>query len=155
MQSKKGQAAIEFFVYIGFFLLIFVVASVIFISQQSYELKEKEFLFVKETAGQFADYVNFAVSAGDGYSGTFSFPETIFEGKYDVKFGSEGYIYINWTRDYERFDYVYPTNCGNYTVADEAPAGVGFDLGRVDIDESKGSFTLINKGGVIHINQTA
>jgi uncharacterized protein (UPF0333 family) len=154
--ASKGQVAVEFFIYVGFFLLVFVVTTTVFINEQAYELKEKELLFVKETAAQFADYVNFAISAGDGYKGTFSFPTKIFEGDYDVKFGKNGYIYINWTKENEGFDYVYATNSGDYEMAVGAGSCVQTEggTGRVNVDESIGEFTLINDKGVIYINQT-
>lgn len=151
---SKGQVAVEFFVYVGFFLLMFVVITMVFVNQQASELNGKEMLFVKETAAGFADYVNFAVAAGDGYSGTFSFPTKILEGDYDVRFGKNGYIYLNWTKNYERFDYVYPTNSGDYKIAAGARSCVSGDSSEVNITERLGEFTIINDGGKIYINQT-
>ncbi len=146
--SMRGQAAVEFFTYIGFFMLVFVGASFIFIQQQGQELKRTEFLFAKEVGSQFADDVNFALASGDGFSGNFTCPKTIMDRRYNVTFTSSGFVYITWNGTGGEATYAYALNTGNFE-----PKEWSDGVARTHIDVSKGYFVLENVDGNLTVSQ--
>jgi hypothetical protein len=150
-EHQRGQAAVEFFTYVGFFLLVFVGASFLFIQQQGQELKRNEFLFAKEIGSQFADDINFALASGDGFSGNFTCPKTIMDRQYNVTFTSSGFAYVSWNGTGGEATYAYALNTGDF---EPKATGAGDPVARTGIDVSKGYFTLQNVNGTIYVDAT-
>jgi len=160
-ETQRGQAAAEFMAYAAFFLMFFTLSTAYFVDQQTGEVRNRELQFAKEAGSQYADYVNFAVAAGDGFQGRFTVPTNILGRTYDARFGSDGFVYVNWTDNVGDFYYAYPLNTKNVTMAAGAPPAYmkittppGGSITYVDITETRGAMTLINNGGQIFINQS-
>ncbi|MFH1285013.1 MAG: hypothetical protein ABIH99_00345 [Candidatus Micrarchaeota archaeon] len=95
-KSRKAQAAMEFMLFFAFFLMVFLVAMYYLGSYQASELRYREQIFAKEIANQFADEINLAVSLGDGYGRTFTFPEYIgAKTPYEIAIAN-GLVYLTW-----------------------------------------------------------
>lgn len=160
-RKSKGQAAVEFLAYATFFMFFFAFSTYYFASQQEGELNYRQNQIAKEIGTQYADYVDFAVGAGDGFRGNFTIPKNLGGSAYEAKFGSDGFVYLNWSNTRGQFSYPYPTSTNNTDIADGAPSSltrtpplVAGTNSYINIDVSKGEMTLINQGGKILINQS-
>ncbi len=89
-QRKKsghfGQAAVEVLVYVGFFLLIFVVINLFFILQVSGDISQRQYALAQTTAGQLSDDLQMALLAGPGFNASFLLPSNINGHRYVAQF---------------------------------------------------------------------
>ena len=65
--GKIGQAAIEVMSYGALFLLVFVAVTAAVFQMQSQELSRAEFAYAQQEAYAFADHIQTAFIAGDGF----------------------------------------------------------------------------------------
>ncbi|MBI4399686.1 hypothetical protein HY570_02960 [Candidatus Micrarchaeota archaeon] len=136
---RRGQAAFEFLSYFTFFLLIFIVIFTYMGSEQAREIRVREFEISKEITDNFASEVNLAVSVGDGYKRTFTFPTKILgKTNYSV-FYRKGFVELTWSRGEDKFVYFSPLSTDNVT--------------EFAVDVEKGYLRLNNTRGVIYIKQ--
>ena len=78
-KTKKGQAAVEFYVFLGAFLLFLGVIGFTFLNYASAESTRREAELAHEIGGEYADMINFALVAGDGFNGKF-YPTRMIKG---------------------------------------------------------------------------
>jgi len=90
----RGQAAIEVLVYMGFFMMIFVSLSVMFLSQINQDVVQREYRLSQSIAAQIADDVNTAQLAGPGFNATFPIPRQISGRNYFLNFSDQGILSI-------------------------------------------------------------
>jgi hypothetical protein len=73
-------------VYVGFFLLIFVVINLFFILQVSQDIRQRQYALAEAVGGQVADDMQLALQAGPGFNATFILPPKINGQPYVVQF---------------------------------------------------------------------
>ena len=122
MQSnKKGQAAIEFYVFLGAFLVVLGVVGFTFLNYASAESARREAELAHEIGGEYADMVNFALVAGDGFNGMFYPTKKIRGMDYNATFGNpstgetSGFVIISGNGTRGEYAYLYPLNTRNIT----------------------------------------
>ena len=95
--SLRGQSSVEVLVYLGFFMLLFVSLSVVFLSQVNQDVVLRQTRLSQATAAQVAQSVDIALLAGPGFNATFPIPTQIGGRNYSINFTNAGslYIYIN------------------------------------------------------------
>ncbi len=104
LSTVRGQAAIEVLVYMGFFMLIFVSMSVMFLTQINQDVVQREYQLSQSIAGQIADDVMTAQLAGPGFNATFPVPGKISGRNYMLNFSNQGWLYVT----------LEPTKSGGY-----------------------------------------
>ncbi len=143
--NKKGQAALEFYIYAGAFIFFLGLIALIFMNTSLNDADRKEAELAYEVGGQYADMVNFALVAGDGFVGKFYVPKTINNRPYDVYFGNmttgetTGFVTISVNGTKRMNSYSYPLNTKN--ISGE------LEIEPANIDE----IVLNNLNGTIHI----
>jgi len=158
-QTAKAQAAPEFLLYISFFLLLFIILSALFYTQQADELSQKEGLIAREVASQYADSANFALRAGDTFTGKFHFPTDVLGMEYNLSFanGSSGYVYILWqSEDGSYKSYSSPLSTGSIQIdSGKCDGCYGQDIDGVPGGPQlltipvTGNMTFVNQNGVL------
>ncbi|HQT45378.1 MAG TPA: hypothetical protein PLO51_05340 [Candidatus Micrarchaeota archaeon] len=153
--GKKGQAALEFMSYMGFFMILFVITVLMFADQQTAEISNNKMMLAQETANQMADRINFVLNGGDGFAAKFEVPETILTQKYTMRIYGGNYtqVFLNWTEKDGRVQAVSaPINTG----ALKAGMGVSADaLGTITLNASMGEFKVTNTNGNLTFYQPA
>ncbi len=94
LSSSRGQAAIEIMVYVGFFLMVFVVINLFFILQVSQDISQRQYTLSQSSAAQVAEDLQMALSAGPGFSYNFSIPTSISGRSYSVNITNSSSIYV-------------------------------------------------------------
>ncbi|MDE1798042.1 MAG: hypothetical protein KGH63_01390 [Candidatus Micrarchaeota archaeon] len=84
--SSRGQAAVEVLVYVGFFLLVFVVVSLFFVLQVGQDISQRQYRLAQSTAGQVSDDLQLALQAGPGFNASFILPPRINGFTYAARF---------------------------------------------------------------------
>ncbi|VVB56926.1 Uncharacterised protein [uncultured archaeon] len=92
--ALRGQAAIEVLVYMGFFMLVFVSLSVMFLSQIGQDVVQREYRLSQSVSAQIADDVNTAQLAGPGFNATFPVPRQISGRNYSLNFSDRGVLSV-------------------------------------------------------------
>ena len=90
----RGQAAIEVLVYMGFFMLVFVSLSVMFLSQIGQDVVQREYRLSQSISAQIADDVDTAQLAGPGFNATFPVPRQISRRNYMLNFSDQGVLAV-------------------------------------------------------------
>jgi len=115
MKSQaKGQAAVEFYSYLIFFLLIFTVSVWIYYDYVGKATEQKQYKLVEQVAAHYAMPIDMAVRFGDGYNGYFKPVKNPLVKVNNVWYDS-GFVTINWTsvRSAENY-YSYPMLTKNF-----------------------------------------
>lgn len=81
-------------VYLGFFMLMFVSLSILFLSQVHQDITQREAHLSKSLASQIAQSVDLALLAGPGFNATFPIPQTISGRPYSLNFTDAGSLYV-------------------------------------------------------------
>ncbi len=160
--APRGQAAPEFLLFISFFLLLFIILSALFYTQQADELSQKEGLIAREVVQQYADSANFALRAGDTFTGKFHFPTDVLGMAYNLSFanGSSGYVYLLWqSGDGSYKSYSSPLSTGSIEI-DSARCNncYGTDIDVVPGGPQllaipvTGNMTFVNQNGVLYLS---
>lgn len=143
--NKKGQAALEFYIYAGAFLFFLGLIGLIFVNMALSDTGQKESELAFEVGGQYADMINFALIAGDGFQGAFYPPKTINGKYYTAYFGNmttrevTGFVLVSIENTELSKAYTYPLNTKNIT-------------GELEIhSDSLNEIVLNNTKGSIHI----
>ena len=92
--SRHGQSSVEVLVYLGFFMLMFVSLSLLFLSQVHQDISQREMQLSQSVAAQVAQSVDLALLAGPGFNATFPIPESISGRPYSINFTDDGSLYI-------------------------------------------------------------
>jgi uncharacterized protein (UPF0333 family) len=117
--NKKGQAALEFYMYAAALVLFIGIISLIFLNMGFDESEQREIELVYEIGGSYADMINFALVAGDGFQGKFYVPKEINNMPYKASFGNEltsqvsGFVTIEYQGSKGIRTYSYPLNTKN------------------------------------------
>lgn len=157
---RKGQAAIEFYAFVGFFIMIFAVLGLIFMNATSSEINTQKSLMAWETGHRISDAASFALLAGHGFNGTFDIPKDILGSKYDIAFSSgetgtghvEGgavYVVVDKLDIGSNVSFSYPINTRDFINSAGAPGTI--KLG--DLNTSKGYLIIENINQSLKIYQ--
>jgi hypothetical protein len=92
--SFRAQAAVEVLVYLGFFLLVFVSLSMMFMLQINQDIVQREYMLSREIAAQVAVEVDMALEAGPGFNATFPVPAQVAGQPYALVFTDAGSLYV-------------------------------------------------------------
>ncbi len=144
--NKKGQAALEFYIYVAAFIFFLGIIGLIFLNMGLDESERREAELVYEVGGEYADMINFALIAGDGFQGKFYVPKTINNKPYDIMFGNEstsqvsGFVIINTKGSRDENAQSYSLNTKNIS-------------GRLEINSTEiiNHILLNNTNGTIYI----
>ena len=127
-KHRKGQAAVEFYSYLVFFLLVFAVAVWMYYDYTIKSTEQKQYEMVEQVAAYYAMPIELAVRFGDGYNGNFK-PVRNPLVKINSVYYRSGFVIINWssaenpvnyysypllTEDFS-FNMVDPLDCINIT----------------------------------------
>lgn len=96
-RSVRAQAAIEVLIYLGFFMLVFVSLTVLFLMQVNQDVIRRQQQVSNAVAEQVAQDVEIAILGGPGFNATFPIPDRIAGQQYELYFNDAGYMYINLT----------------------------------------------------------
>jgi hypothetical protein len=154
---SKGQAAIEMMAYAGFFLLVFIAFTYIFITQQASDLQSRQIDVAKGIGAGVASNADLAFLAGDGFYGRFPLQQDILGQPYTISFSSSGFVQVNWQGPTGEATFLYPTRSGAFKAGGlyvsqqpvTRPDGTSVIL--VSPDVSIGHITMRNQGGTILI----
>ncbi len=92
--SSRGQSSVEVLVYLGFFMLMFVSLSILFLSQVHQDISRRETQLSQSVASQVAQSVDLALLAGPGFNATFPIPSSIGGRPYSLNFTDGGSLYV-------------------------------------------------------------
>lgn len=92
--SRRGQSSVEVLVYLGFFMLMFVSLSILFLSQVHQDISRREAQLSQSVASQVAQSVDLVLLAGPGFDATFPIPEAINGRPYSLNFTDAGSLYV-------------------------------------------------------------
>ncbi len=152
MRTKLGQSSVEFLSYAAFFLLIFSAATGYLLFGHVQDAARQKGSVAREISGQFADQVNFALSAGDGFFGVFEFERSLLGADYNVTFGPDGFVRIDWQDGGQKLNYLYQIRAKSLTAIEGN--GVLIDAGGyITLDEKLGFYSIENKEGRLIISQ--
>ena len=76
-ENKRGQIALEFLIVYSFVLILFLVFFALVIAQRASSLNNQQYFLLQQVAQNVAGYINSALSAGSGYSASFTVPSAI------------------------------------------------------------------------------
>lgn len=153
-ESKgKGQAAIEYLVFFGLFLLLFTVILGYFTSQQATEYRMRQIQLAREVASQYADEINYAVAIGDGYERNATFTKRIAGSTpYIINVTKDGFVELKWVGD-QNYSHVFPLMTSNITAKTSA-GGISIDTsGNYILNTSRGYLVIRNDKGEIILEQ--
>lgn len=159
--NLRGQAAIEVMSYGALFLLVFVAITAAVFQLQSQELARAEFAYAQQAAYAFADHIQTAFIAGDGFWERVPVQPKLLGKDYKIVIsrpsGSSaalvetGFVYVQWRSAYGNMSASAPTVTTKY-----APSiGLGIDTNTqnfVEISPSElaeGSVNITNLQGTI------
>lgn len=156
-RSRQGQAAIEFLAYLSIFLLLFVVAMIVFFSLQAREARDREFQLASEHGRHFATRIQTALSVGDGFQARYAMPEIAsYPGaRVYVPENDPGKVFFEW-RDTSGLNVSYPYSYGTRNVMLDLRPGNNATGGgeyRVLFNTSVRTFTIRNSNGTIYLSQ--
>ena len=125
VSTMKGQAAIEFYAFLGVFLLMFAFIGLTFLSQASMYSNRVRQEVGREVSAAYADMVNFAAVGGNGFYGYFRPPsDKILDNYYDMTFnGSMRVVIVNGTSSQGDFVFIHPIITGDIVVSGVAGSG--------------------------------
>ncbi|MEM3399334.1 MAG: hypothetical protein QXP42_00730 [Candidatus Micrarchaeia archaeon] len=89
---KKAQAANEFVMFFGFFLLIFMIFLILVVVEVGGEVDREKKRQAYYIVADFAREINDAVMLGDGYMRYYEFPQTIAGNRYNVTIRRSGFV---------------------------------------------------------------
>ncbi len=92
--AVRGQSSVEVMVYLGFFMLMFVSLSILFLSQVHQDISQREIQASQSIASQVAQNVDLALLAGIGFNATFPIPENINGRQYSLNFTNSSSLYV-------------------------------------------------------------
>ena len=94
---KRAQIALEFMIVYSFVLVIFMILFVIVVNQRALTLNQQEYSSLQLIAQNIANYINQALSSGNGYNATVLIPGEIGTAPYAIKISSSGVVITNLT----------------------------------------------------------
>ncbi len=94
---KRAQIALEFMIVYSFVLVIFMILFVIVVNQRALTLNQQEYSSLQLIAQNIANYINQALSSGNGYNATVLIPGEIGTAPYTIKISSSGVVITNLT----------------------------------------------------------
>ncbi|MCL6088692.1 MAG: hypothetical protein M1530_00825 [Candidatus Marsarchaeota archaeon] len=94
LKALRAQAAVEVLVYLGFFLLVFVSLSLMFMLQINQDIVQREYMLSRQLAAQVAVEVDMALEAGPGFNATFPVPAQVAGQPYALVFTDAGSLYV-------------------------------------------------------------
>ena len=94
---KRAQIALEFMIVYSFVLVIFMILFVIVVNQRALTLNQQEYSSLQLIAQNIANYINQALSSGNGYNATVLIPGEIGTAPYTIKVSSTGVVITNLT----------------------------------------------------------
>lgn len=108
-KNFKGQAAVEFVLYFGSFMLILLTFIALTASNQQQVVFEKEEQLAVQTVTNFAEELSFASAIGDGYYKEYSPPQKLLGViEYNLTVEKNGFVSLDYLRGGKNFSYVYP-----------------------------------------------
>jgi len=152
---KKAQVATEFFMYTAVFMFVVIAAFVIVNQIQSTEIPVRENIIAKSTGEFFVSAITLSVKAGQGFTYNYTFPKTILDKSYTLRFAPDKYVMIlDWEGRYGifsqsyplppyKYDFEDPDKCIIQDVAAVSSAGTVY---LFDSSKCSSSLTLYNDG---------
>lgn len=144
---RKGQVAVEFYAFIGFFLMTFTVLGLIFLSTASSEIDHQKSLMAWQIGHRVSDSANFALLAGAGFKGNFSIPKDLIGHEYYIGFTSGSVIVF--PADLDDYQYSYSINTGEFI---DGSGSVG-SINYTTLNTSKGYLMIENINQSLKIYQ--
>ncbi|MCC7552619.1 hypothetical protein KO317_03050 [Candidatus Micrarchaeota archaeon] len=117
--NKKGQAALEFYIYASAFVFFLGLIGLFFLNSVLTESEQRESELAYEVGGQYADMINFALVAGNGFQGKFYMPKVIAGKEYVTYLGNtttgevSGFAIVSFETTDRLTGYSYPLNTKN------------------------------------------
>lgn len=114
---RKGQVAMEFFIYAALFLAVVLAAYFTIFFIQSAEVSNKESLYVRWFGERFASHMNTAMTSQGGFTYTMKFDKSILGEPYEVYIKpavrseagdvqNNSFLFITWSKT--NITYSYP-----------------------------------------------
>lgn len=121
--SVRGQSSVEVMVYLGFFMLVFVSLSILFLSQVHQDISRREAQLSQSVASQVAQSVDISLLAGPGFNATFPIPQAIGGRPYSLNFTDAGslYVYIDQGENNPSQVFYFPLSTRNIQLGCEDP----------------------------------
>ena len=124
--SKKGQVAVEFFIYAGIFLTIAITAYALthFTERGEVALRESQYLY--EFGQRFSYASTIAYRGGEGFTYDFYFPAQLDGKDFELYFFTETWhdgspirssVLISWQGTYQNYTYSYIIPTADYNPA--------------------------------------
>ncbi|MBI5158583.1 hypothetical protein HY992_00505 [Candidatus Micrarchaeota archaeon] len=146
----KAQAAVEFVLYFGSFLLVLLAFIALTASNQQQVLFEREEQFAVQIATNFAEELSFAAAIGDGYYKEYSPPSKLLGViDYNLTVQKNGYVSLDYLRGGKNFSYVYLVTVD---LIDLTRSGALPPYESATIDKSKKVIIKI-EGENLHVEQ--
>ncbi len=162
MASRKGQVAAEFFLYVSVFLFMAIAAYFVISTVESSEIPQTEGTIAMNTGQVFASSIAMAVQNGNGFTYNYTFPRTIMQSPYTLKFSpNEHVMVLDWQGTYGNFSQSYALPYYNYAFGNCITAVTSPDtVGSVYVFDSSAPgcsdiLTLSNDGSVLKISNGA
>ncbi|MFA5077528.1 MAG: hypothetical protein WC488_03830 [Candidatus Micrarchaeia archaeon] len=156
---RKGQVALEFFLYSAVFLVVVLAAYFAVVFVQSADISNKESSYVKWFGESFSSATNTAMAGQAGFRYTMKFGKDILGKPYSIYFqpsttGKGGFVYITWSST--NATYAYPIGAMDVVGSDSACISerVSSTGSRVlTITPDRGTLTFYNDGSRILLSQ--
>ncbi len=157
--SRKGQVAVEFFIYAGVFLAIAIMAFSLTTFTERGEVALRESQYFHEFGQRFSYASTIAFRGGEGFVYDFYFPGNIDGKPYGVYFVTEvdhtgaperSSVIVNWTGTYQEYVYSYMIPAADYDPVGGSCASTYSYVGHtkvVQVDVSGGRMVLNNTNG--------
>lgn len=141
---KKGQIAMEVLAYIGFLVLVFVLFSFYLLLNFNSEIKNRQYLLIREQTEQIAQYFLFVLNSGPGTTLKVEIPSSsLFSDPASLIITNNGWIYfITGSTDSETAWFSYSIGFRNFTCSRNQPLSLPPSCFReqnsIKVDLSKG-----------------
>ena len=145
---SKGQAAMEFYIYLGMFMLALSIAMTIFLNVSATESQKYDAYAVEETAGRFVDIIHTSYVAGNGFNGTFDVPQKIGGKNFTIYIKAGSLILVSYIYEEEMTVFrplsVRSINC--------LSCGGATDDFHISSDDMQSKLNIYNSNGSLIIN---
>ncbi|MEM4633922.1 MAG: hypothetical protein QW275_02085 [Candidatus Anstonellaceae archaeon] len=155
MEKMRAQAAVEMLSYGIFFLLVFVIATAVFLHLQAQEISRAENAYAQQLAYQLADQINIAFVAGPGFWHTVRVPPDLLGKQYRLivsrAYGQQaqyetGFVYVDWNGG--KSSVSAPTVTSAFSIGASGP-GIGYSGQFVEINSTVSCLNISNIAGNI------
>ncbi len=96
-RRRRAPIALEFMIVYSFVLVIFMILFVLVVNQRSLSLNQQEYSSLQLVTQNIANYINQALSSGNGYNATVLIPGEIGTAPYTIEVSSSGVVIANLT----------------------------------------------------------